>query len=198
MTSSKVIGEDPAVDLAIAQAMAGELEAYIFSDELYRTVFAVTPRGQEQLQMTGGDLLTRLHRLHAVRDQLTKEQQSLLDQVQQQVKEGIYNLRTRFHERLQREIKTRLDTLKWFLDDCLGPDASCRSEYPFEIRNRQRTEEAVRELGSKLPSDLRQRIDEIDRRIRGVAQASDFVWSDSLQPVFPREPYWYLYMLPKK
>ena len=196
--SSKVIAEEPAVDLAIARTMAEELEAYIFSDELYRTVIADTPRGQERLQMTGGDLLTRLHRLHATRDELNETQQYELDQVQQQVKEGIYSLRTRFHQRLQREIKTRLDSLKWFLDDCRGKDASCRSEYPFEIRNRQRIEEALKELGDDLPDDLRQQISGIDRRIRGVAQASDFVWSDALQAVFPREPYWYLYMLPSR
>ena len=105
--SSHVLAEDPAVDLAIAQEMVEELETYIVNDDLYRTVIVRTPRGDEKLTMTGGDLLSRLHRLQSERDLLTPEQQATLDEVQSKADATIYSLNTRFNQRLERELKAR-------------------------------------------------------------------------------------------
>ncbi|MEZ4718746.1 MAG: hypothetical protein R2851_22025 [Caldilineaceae bacterium] len=74
-TDSHVLAEDPAVDLTLAAAMTAELEEYIVKSDLYRTVIARTPRGDEKITMTGGDLLTRLHRLQGERARLTPAQQ---------------------------------------------------------------------------------------------------------------------------
>ncbi len=60
-----VLAEDPSTDLAVLLAMVEELEEYIVKDELYRTLRVHTPAGYEQVQMSGGDLLTRLFRLTA-------------------------------------------------------------------------------------------------------------------------------------
>lgn len=199
MSSNYVsMSEDPANDLDLVQAMADELDNYLIDNELYRTVIAPTAgRGDQRINMTGGELLTRLHRLQATRDQLAPADQERLDRVASQVRDGIKGLRTRFHSRLQQEVKSRLNSLRWFLDSCAQDRRSCRSEYPFEIRNRQRVEEAVKEMGT-LPEELAGELATVDRRIRAVARPSEFVWSDSLSDVFPRDPYWFLYMLPQE
>ena len=196
--SSYVMAEEPADDLVIVRAMAEELEDYIINDDLYRTISVRLPAGDQMLQMTGGDLLTRLYRLQGEREQLSSEQQSTLDELKQQVDTTIYSLRTRFHKRLEREIKARLDSLRWFLDDCASDVQRCHVEFPFEMRNRQRIEEAMKELDGPLPDDLRKSLRAVDERIRLVADSSAFLWDDRLQPLFPAETYWYLYLRPSR
>jgi hypothetical protein len=188
--------EDPAVDLAITAEMVNELEEYIIKEDLYRTLFVHTAHGDQSLQMTGGDLLTRLHRLQARHGELTATQQTQLDTLQANATAIIRSLRTRFHERLMREMKSRLDTLKWFLEESGDDRQRFRTNYPFEMRNRQRIDEIVKELGSDTPSDLSERLRNIDQRIRLLTMPSPFIWDEKLKHVYPQSPYWYLYLRP--
>jgi hypothetical protein len=190
------MAEDPATDLAIARTMAEELEDYLIADDLYRTITVAFPTGNQNLQMTGADLLTRLYRLQGERATLTAAQRTELEQLQQQVDQTIYSLRTRFHQRLQREIKARLDSLRWFLDDCASDRQRCHVEFPFEMRNRQRIEEALKELDYQLDGELKKQLQRIDERIRLAAVGAPFLWEERLKPLFPAEKYWYLYMRP--
>jgi hypothetical protein len=194
--SNYVLAEEPAVDLAVLEAFAAELEEYIIKDELYRTVRVHLPAGDQMIQMSGGDLLTRIFRLSAERERLTPEQQSRFDAARSAAEKIIYSLRTRFHQRLQREIKARLDSLNWFLDECSSDPARCRGEYPFEIRNRQRIDAIVSELGTDLPAELKNQISRIDERIRMIVRPGNFAWDARLEPVFPRTRFWYLYVSP--
>lgn len=195
--SNYVAAEDPAVDLAIVQTMAEELEAYLVKDELFRQLTVRTPSGDQRPQMSGSDLLVRLHRLHGERDKLTSAQQSALDQVQRSVDDTIRSLRTRFLERLERDMKARLNSLRWFIDDCRQDRKRCRSEYPYEIRNRQRIEEIVKFLEGGLSGDLSAQLRQIDERIQAMTVATDFIWDERLRPLFPKGTYWYLYGLPR-
>ena len=190
---SHVLAESPDVDLAIASAMADELEEYLIKDDLYRTVIVRTPKGEARLQMTGGDLLTRLYRLNGERDRLTAAQQSQLDALNQRAEQMMYSLKTRFNQRLQREVKARLDSLKWFLSESGEDRARARANYPYEIRNRQRIEEICKRLGDDLPGELAERLAAIDNRLRMLTLPSGFIWDAQLQPIFPQHPYWYLY-----
>jgi hypothetical protein len=194
--SNYVLAEDPATDLAVLEALADELEEYIVKDELYRTVRVHTPGGDQMVQMSGGDLLTRLFRLSGERSKLTPDQQVRFDRIRVQAEKTIYSLRTRFHERLNREVKARLDALSWFLDECANDPARGRGEYPFEIRNRQRIDAIVAELGSDLTPDLKAQISRIDDRIRMIVKPGNFAWDPRLEPLFPRAKYWYLYNSP--
>ena len=191
-----VLAEEPAADLAVLEAFAAELEEYIVKDELYRTVRVHLPSGDQMIQMSGGDLLTRIFRLAAERDRLTPEQQARFDAARSAAEKTIYSLRTRFHQRLLREIKTRLDSLNWFMDECASEPARCRGEYPFEIRNRQRIDAIVAELGSDLPSEVKNQISRMDERIRMMVKPGNFAWDARLEPVFPRTRFWYLYVSP--
>jgi hypothetical protein len=191
-----VLAEEPAADLAVLEAFAAELEEYIIKDELYRTVRVHLPSGDQMIQMSGGDLLTRIFRLAAERERLTPEQQTRFDAARGAAEKTIYSLRTRFHQRLLREIKARLDSLNWFLDECASEPARCRGEYPFEIRNRQRIDAIVTELGSDLPQDVKNQISRLDERIRLIVRPGNFAWDARLEGVFPRTRFWYLYVSP--
>jgi len=194
--TSVLVAASPADDLLITEAMAQELEDYIVKDDLYRNIVVRTSEGDQRLQMTGGDLLTRLHRLQAVRAQLSPDQQTRLDAAQKSATATIYSLRTRFHERLQRELKARLDALNWFLGDFAQDRARARTDFPFEMRNRQRIEEIMQELGSDLAPEMKSGVSQIDNRIRMLTGAGSFIWDEQLKPAFPANPYWYLYVTP--
>ncbi len=194
--TSHVVAENPVVDLEIVQEMAQELEDYIVKDELYRAMTVRTSAGDQRLQMTGGDLLTRLYRIRGAREQLSPSQQATLDALQTQVDETIYSLRTRFHDRLQREMKARLDSLRWFLDDCEGDIQRCRVDFPYEMRNRQRIEEVMKRVGREVKPELETQLQSIDTRIRNITRVTDFIWDEQLRDTFPRTPYWYLYVRP--
>jgi len=191
------MAQDSTTDLLIVEAMASELEDYIVGNDLYRTITVRTPEGDQILQMTGADLLTRLHRLQGERTTLSSTDQTRLDTVKASVDTTINSLRGRFLERLQREIEARLDSLKWFLDDCMADRQRCRVEFPFEMRNRQRIEEALKLLQYQLPEGLQASLQQIDTRLRQVAQPAAFTWDEHWKSIFPPQPYWYLYLLPQ-
>ena len=194
--SSSVVAEDPLHDLEVSEAMVDELEEYIINDDLYRTVLLRTSRGDERINMTGGDLLARLYRLQSQRGQLSPDLQTRLDSAQTRADEIIYSLKTRFEARLHREMKARLDSLHWFLDECIGEAQRCRANYPYEIRNRQRIEEILKRIEPALNDEERASLKGVDHRIRQFTHGCPFIWDEALAPIFPRSPYWYLYATP--
>ena len=195
--ASYLLAEDPAIDLAVVAAEIDVLEDYIIKEEVYRTVITSTPGGDRNLQMTGGDLLARLYRLQQQRDSLTDAQRNQLDALQASSDAIIKSLRTRFRGLAEREIKTRLNSIVWFLDDCASDQKRCRTEFPFEIRNRQRVEELLKEFDAGgIDEKLATMLKSVDQRIRMSTRASEFVWDEQLQEAFPKSPYWYLYVSP--
>ena len=193
---SYLLAEDPTEDLIITEAMVAELEDYIVNDELYRTLIVRMSSGDRNVRMTGADLLARLHRLNGEREMLTEAEQVRLDSVQEQASATIYAFRTRFHERLERDVKGRLDSLRWFLDECDEDRQRCRTEFPYEMRNRQRIEEVLKQLDGQLPTDLNDKLIQIDQRIRQHTKGTGFIWDPRLERVYPPSPYWYLYVRP--
>lgn len=190
---SNVLAENPSTDLAVLDEMVSELEEYIVKEELYRTIIVHAPGGEVRVQMTGGDLLTRLLRLEGERQRLTPEQQRRLDELKAQAETTIYSLKTRFNTRLLREAKARLDSMKWFLDEVGEDRQRARANYPYEIRNRQRVEEIVKRFGADLPTEVREQLQSVDHRLRLLTQGSTFIWDPLLQGIFTQSPYWYLY-----
>ena len=191
-----VMSVNPAVDLAVLEAENDELQDYIVGNDLYRTVHVRTPEGDQTVQMSGGDVLTRIFRLAGEAERLTPDQQRRFATARTAAEQTIYSLRTRFHALLNREVKARLDALNWFLDDASVDPKRARSEYPFEIRNRQRVEVILRELGSDLLPELKQQLQRVDGRIRVVAQPTGFIWDSQLEPIYPHDSFWYLYVNP--
>jgi hypothetical protein len=184
------------VDLLVLQEMANEFTDYILRGGVYRTVLIQTERGQERVQSSGGDVLARLHRLVGQRADLPPDQQGKLDALQAALEQEMKAMGSRFRDLLVREAKARLNSLRWFMDECAEDRRQCRVQYPFEIRNRQRLSEIMKALGAPPPPDLVQELAAVDRRLRGIATVPGFVWEANLAPLFPREEYWFLYVSP--
>ncbi len=62
-----------------------------------------------------------------------------------------------------------------------------RANYPFEIRNRQRIEEIVKELDGDIPQGLASEIAAIDSRLSGMRMGPEFVWDAVLAQRLPAE-----------
>jgi hypothetical protein len=125
-------------------AMAQELEEYIIGNEVYRTVLISVAGDHRSLLMSGGDLLTRLNQLKENREKLPQAQQDQLKTVEADIQRTIYSLRTRFHELLRRELKSRHDQLNWNMEErgaLAEPDAA-------EINNQHRITTIEQELSS--------------------------------------------------
>ena len=193
---STTVAADPAVDLAVVREMTNEFDDYVVSDDVYRTLVIETKYGEERVQSSGGDLLARLHKLVAQFDQLSPDQQQELQDLRRQLDELMSDFRTRLRDLLTREAKARLNSLKWFLDECQEDRRQCKIQYPFEIRNRQRLAEIWKMLKDNPPEGLESQIAAVDRRIRGLGGQSDFVWDAQVKSVYPKEEYWYLYVVP--
>ena len=114
--------------------MAKELEAYIVTGEVYRTV-VIAADGNRKIMMSGGDLLARLNRLREQASALSTEQRTRLEQVANSVQTTIYALRTRFHDLLRRELKARNDQLAWNVE--IRRDRAEEKADPAELHNRQ-------------------------------------------------------------
>jgi hypothetical protein len=122
-------------DLARVEAVANELEAYIVAGEVYRTIVVPTSEGNRKMTVSGGDLLARLKRLQEQRSALTAEQQTRLERADAKAKNTIYSLRTRFHDLLRRELKSRNDQLAWDME--LRKAREEKEADHAELKNRQ-------------------------------------------------------------
>lgn len=196
MSTDFVVAEQPNADLAMIEDMVEALESHLLDNQVYRTITIERNGGQQPYKMSLGDLLSRLNRLLALRADLSKDEKTHVDNAVAQFETVQHELQSRYRSLLQREIAARLDALTWFLDECQNDRDRCRSEFPFEVRNRQRIQELLHALDDEMPGELTSRIDTVDARIRQMTEKADFVWQDRLQPIYPEDPYWYLYVLP--
>lgn len=111
------VKENIANELATLEALASEFEDYIIDGQVYRTVLVSTQQGNYRVEMSGGDLLARVDTLQTIRPDLPGPLKDQLNGVITQIETTKQELKTRFHELLQRELKARRNTLQWSEDD---------------------------------------------------------------------------------
>ena len=176
--------------------MVAELEEYIIKNELYRTVQVRTPSGDQMLQMSGGDLLTRIFRLAAERDRLTSDQQARLTGRGSRPKRRSTACARAFTS--GSTVRSRRDWTRstgFWTSACWIRSAAERS-----TRSRCATASASTSSGSSLAADLtpelKTLLNRVDERIRLIVKSADFIWDQRLESVFPREKSWYLYVRP--
>lgn len=193
---STTVAATPAEDLAVVREMANELQDHLLGNDVYRTLVVVTAQGEERIQSSCGDLLGRLRKLDGQSRLLSAAQKDELTSIRRRIDATINSMQSRFHSLLEREMRARLNSLQWYLDDCDEDRRQCRVQYPFEIRNRERIAEMAKALGDRLPSDIQAEIAGVDNRLREMTAGADFVWDTRVKEVYPKADYWYLYALP--
>lgn len=181
-------------DIAIVVAMSEELEDYLRHDVLFWPMSVSTmPR------LTLGGLFMRLHRLSALRDQLTPEKRTLFDQAQVRVNDVLANQTVATEQRAHQEIEARLRQWQTSMRDWLQ-NAPTPAFYATSVEVRVILSALFDKLSTppyRLDSELIQRLQGLDQALRGRWQSGEFIWPSAWQPAYPHQRYWWLYGLPK-
>lgn len=188
-------------DLREAEAMAEALIPYVYQEELYGRVGAGGMfSGGNTPSLTIGALLMRLRRLQALRDQMSPAQAALLDKIMAQ-NNGVANeWRVHYTQKIIHEAESRLKSLDAYFAECTEDPRSCYGAYMPEALRRTILQEIANQLNEfNAPSaELDRGLRRADQQLRRFIRPSDFVWAAVLQPVYPREQYWWLYSRPPK
>lgn len=189
---------DLELSLEIAEAMAAEFEDYLSSDDLYRQLVVKTAVGDQIPKMSAGSLLEILQDLSRAAEtgRLTTGQADRLGELSDTIEQLTRRYASLYHQKLARELKSQIDSWRWFLQDCRDDLSHCREDYPFEVRIRNRIAILVDALGDRTPADQISRLERLDQTLQGVLTPSEFILDRSLQDRYPRDRYWWLYGQP--
>jgi hypothetical protein len=181
--------------LAAAAEMVDTFEDYLLGDDLYQQLKVSTPAGDRMPNMSAGTLLAILQDLEHAQPagMLTAAEAERLGELRREFDRLTNRYPTAYREKLARELKSQLDSWRWFLQDCRDDPARCRDDYPFEVRARNRVALLLDELGEHAPVEQRTRVQELDRKLRDIFTAGPFILSAELRDRYPRDRYWWLY-----
>jgi hypothetical protein len=181
-------------DLEEAQAMTAALVPYVYEDELYGRVGVSVP------SLTPGALLMRLRRLQALRGHLNDTQAATLDQLERQVEAVRQEWSTHYQKKLTREVESRLRDIQAFIRECREDPRSCAGGYSLEALRRTIIQEALSVIpDSEIQSaGLSAKVKAVDGELRRYTEPSDFIWSETLKPIYPSDIYWWLYSRARK
>lgn len=186
-------------DAALCATMADELEDYLRSNVLFWEPNRRAPGGADLPKLTIGGLLLALRRLQTLRDRLASTQLEALDQAERALAFQKSEWRFRYQSKLTRDLRSRLDSWAWYLEDCCRGGESIIAHYPRQVETRVKIELLLAEA-DEVGLDVqgaRQRQTDLDRRLRADFALGDFCWLDELAPGFPAERFWYVWGRPE-
>lgn len=184
-----------AKDLKEAEAMVNNLADYLPGSDLYGNtggVFSNMP------SLTVGALLLRLRRLTTLRDQLDQRQASKLDAALDKHAQIEADWLDHYNEKLVREAKSRIDAMEGFFSECIGDVARCAIIYRPELLRRTIVQEIIAAMQERRLQDgeLEDAVRAADGRLRAFLREEGFQWDQQLRPVYPEQPFWWLYQRP--
>jgi hypothetical protein len=188
----------PEKDLKEPEAMACGLSEYVRGDALYGSAGGGLFGAGAMPSLTIGALLMRLRRLEALAGQLSAAQRERLSQARRTQQAVQSDWRTHYEEKASREALSRLDAIRMYFQECTSQPTLCAGAYGPEALRRTIVEELMAPLATQ-PADTKTVTDRaraVDAHLRGLLVVEGFVWDPALQPVYPREQFWWLYMRP--
>lgn len=183
-------------DLRFLQAGVGLLENYLLSNDIYWPIGVSAPAGSTPYpQFTLGALdLARL-RLQATAS--TPEQRAELARLEEQMDATRSRWRVAWGKKAAAEFRARLTLWRDFLDEYREHPEANLDRYAYEAGRRVILHLLAGEA-EDVPAAETSLLDGLDKFLRATSEPSGFVWDPELQPSFPSNPYWYLYVRPKK
>ncbi len=187
-------------DLNEAAKMAEGLETYVLGDQVYGSVGGGFFTGGAMPSLTIGALLMRARRLRALEEELNATQRAELDGVEAEIERVHKEWALHFSQKIEREASSRLKAMGYFFDEMRDdPKTGANAYLPEALR---RT--IIKELDLAMQAygidrgDLPQRLNSTDSALRRYTEPSSFIWSAALEPVYPKNDYWWLYVRPPK
>ncbi len=177
-------------DVRALSAMASNLTPYLYEDELYGYLSGDLPR------LTLGGLLLRLYRLRRLNSSLLGPDQET------QVQDAAINFdaarsewSVHYKSKLAAELKSRLDALDRYLQNCSEQPQGCAADYPVQAEKRTMIQHLYGELAQQddVPDELEARLKQTDNRLRRMLSGGEFVFDARLKDVYPLDEFWWLY-----
>jgi hypothetical protein len=190
-------------DLNEAEAMAKGLERYIHQDALYGSVGGFgffSPSSMPSL--TIGALMMRLRRLDDLneRGELSDRQAARLDEINAMNRAAFDDHHKTYTHKMSREVKSRLKAMSQFFEECFNDPKNCNRNYRPEAMRRTIVQElliALDEIGIDQDEETHKLLREKDALLHRYANEKiDFLLDDKLEPVYPKQTFWWLYQRP--
>jgi hypothetical protein len=181
-------------DWIFLQAAEPGLQDYLLSKELYRPLLLPprAPRNIQIPQLTIGSLLLSQARLSAIAPEPAR--QAELDGLKERIALVRSKWRVNWSRKAEREYSARLRLWGQYLHDLRADPRANAAAYPSEIRQRAILRLLAPELLERLPQDDVEQTNQMDSVLRGLTQPGPFVWEPEIEPAFPWDGYWFLYM----
>lgn len=181
-------------DLDVLEAMAAEMDEYLRSDVLFWPL-----RGSDLPRLTLGGYLMRQHRLLALRDLLSLEEQERLHHAASQYLEALEEKVVRLEQKAHAELEARLRQWREYLRDV--KNGAGAAYYPSAVDTRAMIRGVVNQLRVNpyhLEEKVPGQIALLDRELSRYWEPGDFVWPTEWRPAYPRDEYWWLYGRPRE
>lgn len=183
-------------DLMIMEEMATNMAAYLDSDVVDWTI----PRANMP-RLTIGGYLMRQHRLMALKDKLSQEDQTRFEEAATQFDNALDERVVRFEKHAHQELHTRI--AEWI---GVLPDLNRRAKlevnyYPGIVDTRVVIKELLDKLQAppyKLEACVLDELRAIDHLLRTRLTESEFIWDPIWEPAYPKKEYWWLYGYPRE
>ena len=182
-------------DLDELAQMSDRLRDYILGDALYMPVSGGFFRGGGTPQLTTGAFLLRRRRLSLLRDELDAKQRALLDATVNQHDDIQREWRLHYEQKLEQEVNSRLKMMLAFFRECSESPRDFAAAYPVEAMRRTIVQEILLAM-DEFDYDQREllpKVQHCDAGLRRHLIAGGFIWSPQLEPVYPRETFWWLF-----
>jgi hypothetical protein len=184
-------------DLVFVEEMASELEPYLLSKTLYWSLNARRSAQYNLLKGTLGGMLIRAHKLSALRDSLTPDQQQRLHDARTKIEEELTHWAVQTSQKAAREVKARLNSWGAYLQECQSNARQYESEYPQQTEGRTILEFLFAYTDDDAASAAAHaRLTQLDGLLQSISRAHEFVWDEALIPAFPQDRFWWLYRWP--
>ncbi len=176
---------DGNTELAKAQYMVRDLDAYLHSDVLYWHVAEPNPLGSQMPQLTIGALLEALVRAEAGGADATALAATRTEHDRIRAAHAALYVRKTIHE-----LHARLDAWREYLDD---DDRKTPVFYAQDVHVRAKIYLMENALGGEVPLEVRQYRERLDQDLFEIFIPGEFVWDSRLQTAFPKSRCWWLY-----
>ena len=180
-------------DLAIAAAMAAQMDDYLKSDILFWNM------GQSGMPMlTLGGYLMRQYRLLLLSNLLSEAQQGELETAVIQFNAALAEKIVRLEVKANSELEARIRQFEAFLRD-LRKGQETGMNYGTAVEPRAMIAALIDKLRKppyQLDRQIPVRIENLDRSLRQRWVSGDFVWEKAWQSAYPPDEFWWLYGKP--
>ena len=177
-------------DLAIAAAMAAQMDDYLKSDILFWNM------GQSGMPMlTLGGYLMCQYRLLLLSNLLSEAQQGELETAVIQFNAALAEKIVRLEVKANSELEARIRQFEAFLRD-LRKGQETGMNYRTAVEPRAMVAALVDKLRMapyQLDRQIPGRVETLDRSLRQRWVSGEFIWPQDWQPAYPQDEFWWLY-----